>query len=395
MIDSVFGRLNLPCPENPFTFDEPFEAPKIDTLPFPCDVSRLGLLPYFIAALNLWSQAAYIHAKGEWRLQPRAKEQESFLRQLEEKIDDFYGSLPSTMVWSKQIRTMFRHTNQEGLFINFHFLLNHARCIVRQESLPYGDISTLNKGQGSLQENFQHAGASLTDGRNEEFISVCVSSSERIITMASDLASSNDSDRGHLQSVFAASALLSAGNIQLWLGHVDAKDEETFRSATSRVKEIDQIFDSWSIQWPVAVAWSNALATLGRLYQATYAPNNFGTTAIKDAPPQSDDMAEADSTTEAPPGLNENDAQERSDPRLTDGNGLPELPERMNDKIRFILVSTLEDTDARDRVLNSSTSAVNQSSYESDYEGLFEDLDYGFPELYTEDSWSAFMGNFP
>lgn len=63
MLDSDCVRLNLPGPEILFTFDEPFEGPKMQTLTFQTEVSRLGLAPYFIAVLNLWAQATYVQVK--------------------------------------------------------------------------------------------------------------------------------------------------------------------------------------------------------------------------------------------------------------------------------------------------------------------------------------------
>ncbi|KIW93607.1 uncharacterized protein Z519_06212 [Cladophialophora bantiana CBS 173.52] len=61
----------------------------------------------------------------------------------------------------------------------------------------------------------------------------------------------------------------------------------------------------------------------------------------------------------------------------------------MIDKIRFILLASLEDTDVRERVLNSSMSIVKRPS--CDYDALFQDWETGFPEIDMDDAWSGFI----
>ncbi len=387
MIDSECVRLNLPCPEHVFTFEEPFEGLNLVTLTFPFEASRFGMGPYFIAALHLWAQATYRQVKGGRRYtRHHLGNPEASSRQLEKEIDDFHGSLPLPMQWSMHNRKVFRHMSQEGLFINFHFLLNHARCVMRQEYLPYGDATYLTLGNGAPSNDYDWTGTCL-DGRAETTVSVCISSSEAIVDMVSELSSPNGCGRSNLQSVFAAVAMLSAANIQLWLQYVDRKDDETCERAALKLEEIAAVFESWRTQWSVADAWMSTLASLRRLYQATYAPN---------LSPRDGDM---EVSAGAPPALTESDAHDRPYSDLTEGNGLPELKEQIFDKIRFILLASLEETGAKERVLRPSMSKIKQRVW--DYEGfsegfecgLPEDMEYGYPALYTSESWSGFVGS--
>lgn len=381
MLDSDCVRLNLPGPEILFTFDEPFEGPKMQTLTFQTEVSRLGLAPYFIAVLNLWAQATYVQVKGgRQHHRDHPSNPESALWQLEKKIAEFHGSLPPSMRWSTQNMKVFRHTGQEALFINFHFLLNHMRCAMHQEYLPYRDEPT----QAIPQDSHGETGE-CRDGWDEKIVSICVSSSEAILEIVNELHSDNRSGGPDRRSIFAANAMLSAANIQLWIRYADAKGDATWAEATTRIDEITAVFESWRSQWPVADAWLSTLTSLRRLYEATYSLN-LGS---------EDDRFEGGASemeTAAPSTILERDEYERPCLRLTEGNGLPDWNERISDKIRFLLLASLEDTDARERVLNSSISTIKQHSWE--YEGFMEDLEHGFPELDADHAWSGFIGDY-
>lgn len=385
MIDINCVRLNLPCPEALFTFDEPFEAPKIRTLIFQYEVSRLGLAPYFIAALDLWAQATYVQViGGRQHHKDSPRNPGSILWQLERKIAEFHCSVPPPMRWSTQNRRIFRHTSQEGMFVNFHFLLNHMRCAMHQEYLPYRDTMNPPAPHDVSQDGNDQVG-DCVDRVDEEIVSICTSSSEAILDIVTELSNDSDYGKSYLQSVFAAYAMLSAANIQLWTRYMEGKDDATCENAMRRIEEISTVFESWKTQWPVADAWVSTLTSLRRLYEATYSLN-LGS---------DDDRREGDDpevNSGGPPAIIERDAYERPCPRLTEGNGLPDWNERMSEKIRFILLASLEDTDARERVLNASISTLRQHSWE--YEGFIEDLENGFPDLNADDSWSGLIGGF-
>jgi hypothetical protein len=206
----------------------------------------------------------------------------------------------------------------------------------------------------------------------------CLSSSEAILDVVSDLSRDTENGKHELQSVFAAGAMLSAANIQLWAYHVQGRDQDTRKAALSRIEQVTEVFMSWSSQWPVVDAWIGTLASLRRLYKATYAPDLSTPDTDNSEPPGE----------VAPPTLTESDAFERPYPRLTEGNGLPELNENMSDKVRFILLASLEDTDARERVLKSSMDV--HIEYFSDLNGFPNRLDFDSDYLYADGLWPEF-----
>ena len=391
MIDAETVRVNIPCPENIFVFDEVFNGPNLKALTIPYDICRHGTAPYFFAVLHLWAQATYAQVKGDFRENiHRSSDAEGRLSQLERKIDDLYGSLPPAMQWNSASRIIFRHTHQEALFVNFHFLLSHARCVMYQEYIPYQDVAHLTTGE----QGGQYRGvltSPYTNGRESRTVSVCISSSEAIIDMMNELFHPNNSSGAQdLRSVFAAQAMLSAVNIQLWLQYVERNDDNTCRNAAARVAEVAAVFESWRTQWPVADAWMSTLVTLRRLYQATYettAPSpedahpGAGHTQISE-----DALSPPPPPPPPPPAVTEIESQERPSPTLTEGNGLPEMHHQMIDKIRFILLASLEDTDARERVLNSSMSVQRRPS--CDYDGLFQDWETEFSGIDIDGMWA-------
>lgn len=373
MIDSDCVYLNLPCPEMPFLLQETFMAPRLETLEFPGSVSHLGLAPYFITILHLWSQATYSHVKGDRRYSPSGVE--DFFKKHERKMDDVQSSLAASMRWSTHNWKLFRHMNQSALFVNLHLLLNHARCVMHQEYLPYRDSdSAASAGRYASLEDCACEGGVCSQCREESIISRCLSSSDAILELVSDL-SCDEHGRHDLQSIFAAGAMLSAANIQLWAHYVPGEHQEARKNALAKVQEVEAVFQTWKAQWPVAEAWLSTLESLRRVYQAAYAPGS----GLQETP---------DSNTSAPPVLNESDAYEQPYGRLTEGNGLPELDNKMNDRIRFILLASLEDADARERVLSSVISPPVDPLGE--YDGVTDDLGFDFHYFFTDETWPGF-----
>ncbi|KAK5725228.1 hypothetical protein LTR17_013097 [Elasticomyces elasticus] len=366
MIDLDCVVIDLPCPENSFTFEQPFNGHKLSTLPFPCGSAKLGISPCFIAVLDLWAQATYTQIKGGRRYIDHQSDNPAIsLDALETKLEAFKNSVPLSMQWSVQNLKVFRHTNQEGLFINFHFLLLNARCVMNQEYLPYPD------GTASATTE------TISRERQEMIITACVHSSETTITIMNEIWHADNMSKRHLQSVFAAAALLSAVNTQLWLRYVRNPESEASQRAQIRVQEVATILESWKPQWPVADAWLRTLVSLCDLYEDAYGPNvNY------------DDGSQGGHNITLP--LDNVSDQERSVARLTEGNGLPEIKTRMVDRIRFTLLSSLEDLDARERALKASMrTAKHHVAVSEDYAGGFEywnpeDLELGLPELYLD-----------
>jgi hypothetical protein len=369
MIDLDCVTIHLPCPESLFVLEEPFEGRQLDTLPYPCDIARFGLLPYFISVVDVWSQANYVLAKGGRRPFKETTDAAriSLLQRLHARVDHIYAHLTTSMQYSTRNRKAFRHMGQEALFINFHLLLSHARFVAHQDYLPYPARRLASYDENEIDPILN---TTLTD-----VISRCVSSAGAIVNILEEVNTAGDLARDHLQTISAAGALLSAANVQLWVQHVVPSDNSS-SPPNSSIETMAGIMTLWKKEWQVAGAWLSTLASLGRLYESSYGHNlsNDGErdTATNDGP-------------SSPPSAANSEVYDGPYPRLTEGNGLPILYDQMSDKIRFILMASLEDADSRDRLLNSSMEKTQQARWE--FDGFSEDLEFMFPEFHADHFW--------
>jgi hypothetical protein len=372
MIDYVAVRIRLPCPENIFLLQEDFNAPTIESIAFPCEVSRLGLLPYFITMMHWWSQVVYSYVMGGRRYAKSGpNDYGGFFLQHQRKIDDICDSLSNNMQWSEANWKLFSHMGHGAQFTSFHFLLQHAHAVMHQEFLPY---SVPMRQFEQVDAPHHCEGDECTFCLDKRIEARCVVSSAAVIEIASTLFRSSDpAARRDLQSIFTAGALLTAVNVQLWIHFVSDRDAATRALAIEQVTLIEGIFESWTPQWPIARAWITTLNCLRRLYEAVY--------TLDGQTPRSTNV---EST---PPALSDGEAYERPYPRLTEGNGLPELFEQMSDKVRFILLASLEDANATERALSSAMNTeVGQFA---DHSSFLEDFAFSFPQSgSTDDMWS-------
>ncbi|KPI43059.1 uncharacterized protein AB675_1851 [Cyphellophora attinorum] len=376
-IDVDCVSINLPCPENVFTLDEPFKTPTLTTLPYPCEATRFGLSPYFITALEIWSQATYIQILGGLRHVSRvASTSVGAFDQLSTRLEAFNNSMPGSMQWSTPNRRAFRHIHQEGLFIHLHLTLLNTACIVNQESLPYPAEGRDAHRQGLLSDESNGTG---TD--QERSVTACVRASTEIVAILQEARNSDLQATNQLQSVVSAFAMLSAANVQLWIQYVQSRDRNAPQHAEARVESIIAMLESWKMTWPVAEDWLNTIRLLRRLYEATYAPISG-----------SSDGQHLNNVAD-PPAQAADDAQDRPVARLIEGNGLPDFKERLVDKLRFTLLSSLEDMDARKRVLKPSmTTGRDQVELPASEIDEFEywvpeSYDFGLPDLYLSNTW--------
>jgi hypothetical protein len=107
-------RIQLPCPEIIFAFDEVYVGLSIEDLALqPKQVSQIGMMPYFIATLRLWGDMAFLHVSGGRRLSkygPHSPESEFY--RYRTAIEDFSASLPRALTWSAQNYKLHQVTGQ-------------------------------------------------------------------------------------------------------------------------------------------------------------------------------------------------------------------------------------------------------------------------------------------
>lgn len=67
-IDQMSARVQLPCPENSFAFEEAYSGPSLDNIMLHTNqLSQLGIVPFYITMLQLWGNMASLHYF--WRTQ--------------------------------------------------------------------------------------------------------------------------------------------------------------------------------------------------------------------------------------------------------------------------------------------------------------------------------------
>jgi hypothetical protein len=341
-------RIQLPCPENVFAFDEAYTGHTIEALALqPNQVSQIGTMPYFISMVRLWGNMASLHVSGGRRFSkygPRSSESEFY--QYEKAIQDFSSNLPPSLSWSVQNYKLHQVTGQAQTYVNLNFLLNHAGCVMHQEYLPQLDSQySLNNSEVDYATVYDAAGLSL-DSIDNTIIKPCIYSISTITDIALTLNAGSEKDRELLQSIFAANAILTASAVHLWVLYTQTCDACPKHEALAKAEKLRQIIKSWQPQWRVATAWVETLEMLYKLYVYSYGKVvesdldcwDMGTDDINDDPEVSGgDIDESGGC-----------------PVTSDADGMPDpsaVCQRLYDKIRSILVNPLLATDIKQRNL--------------------------------------------
>lgn len=347
MIDLQTVRINLPCPESSFTFEEPYDGTSLKTFdPATTEVSRTGIAPFFIALLSLWGRAAYFMiAWGRTAAKDAPVDTLATFQQVDKQISDFYDALPQNMCWSASNVKLHRATGQAKLFVTFHLLLNHARFIMHQDYLPQLDSPGLDEAEATV-----HNGVTGVLDLNKTTISVCVSSAENVVDIVSIFQNQPLSKSADLQSAFAANSMIAAAGVQLWARYTEGFTGDAPNTATNGLQQLSEAIRLWQSEWPVAGAWCDTLKFLGQLYDTfytqSYNPASILTEASDirpDHPSPNCDEVSVRATEGPPQGVSE-------------GNGVPDsehVSQRLFDKIRHVILASLENQDVRKRLLNS------------------------------------------
>ncbi|KEF59819.1 uncharacterized protein A1O9_04667 [Exophiala aquamarina CBS 119918] len=347
MIDLDTVRINLPCPESSFAFEEQYDGPSLKSFnPATSEVSRTGIAPFFIAFLSLWGKTGYFMvAHGRTATKEAPSDTHGTFWQLDQKLNDFYNALPPNIRWSNSNFKLYRSTGQAKLFVTFHLLLNHARVLLHQEYLPQLDSPGLEEAEATIHNSAERALDS-----NNRTISICVSSAEGIADIVSTLSSHGLSKPVELQSAFGANAMIAAAGVQMWIQHTEGSSEEMIDVAKYRIQQVSHEIRSWQSEWPVAVAWGDTLKSLGQLYDTFYTQSCNPASILTEIPDR--ETAEALSNC----GEVSVQATERPSQGVSEGNGVPHpdsVCQRLFDKIRFVMLASLENPDVKKRMLKS------------------------------------------
>jgi hypothetical protein len=356
------ARVQLPCPDNVFAFDEVYNSFSIENLtPQANQLSQLGIRPFFIAMIRLWGDMALLHVSGGRRRSkygPRASESEFYL--CERAIEDFASRLPSTLSWSSQNYNLHYATGQTQSYVNLNFVLHHSRCVMHQEYLPQLDSQySLDSGTYSAAV-YDTAGISL-DYIDQDIIKICMNSINVITDMALTLNTGSAKDRSLLQSVFAANAILTASAVHLWVLYTQTCDACPKHEALAKAEKLRQIIKSWGPQWGVATAWVETLEMLYKLYVYTYGKV---VDSDLDCWDMEDDIIDS---SEAAGEVTDESGAHRT---ISDEHSIPDPSmecHRLYDKIRSILVNPLLITDVKKRNLRIYCRTLWQHMWTDDF----------------------------
>jgi hypothetical protein len=356
------ARVQLPCPNNVFAFDEVYNGFTIENLdPQANQLSQVGIRPYFIAMLRLWGDMALLHVSGGRRRSkygPRAAESEFY--RCERAIDAFSSRLPPSLSWSSQNYKLHQATGDAQAYVNLNFMLHHSRCVMHQEYLPQLDSQYSLDSETNIATVYDTAGISL-DYIDTNIIKICISSINVITDMAMTLNTGSAKDRSLLQSVFAANAILTAAAVHLWVLYTQTCDACPKHVALAKAEQLRQIIKSWQSQWGVATAWVETLEMLYKLYVFSYGK-------IVDSDLDCSDMEEDISNISEAAGevTDESGAHQT----ISDEHGIPDPSMEFHslyDKIRSILVNPLLVTDVKKRNLRIYTRTLWQHVWTNDF----------------------------
>ncbi|KAH8820145.1 fungal-specific transcription factor domain-containing protein [Xylogone sp. PMI_703] len=348
-INILSARVQLPCPENAFAFEETYSGPYLENINIHMtQVSQLGVLPFYITMVKLWGDIAILHVSGgRRRLKHVPSDPQGEFYQIDKAIQEFKSNLPTRLHWSHQNYKSHLVTGQAQIFVNLNFLLYHSRCVMHQEYLPQLDLQDgLNLETDGLNI-FDAAGLSL-DHPDKRVIDPCVRSAEAITDMAVMLHEGQEQDQAILQSTFAANAIMTASAIHLWVLYTQTCDRCPKDVARSRFNRLLQIIKSWQVRWRVAFAWAETLEMLYKLYDFSYGTGSMTEFNLWESGTEKID---------GDPGTAREATNENGEASIcSEWDGAPEaatISRRLNDKVRSILLNPLLATDVKQQNLRA------------------------------------------
>ncbi|KAF8858364.1 hypothetical protein BDZ45DRAFT_546535, partial [Acephala macrosclerotiorum] len=254
-------RCFLPCPEAAFFFEEcPGRRFLLDSGP---DHESQEVYPFLIKAIEYWGIMTDIFALGLMGKQSSPTDPDSCFYKTEQSIKSFKRNLPSRMQWSLKNYKTHRMLGQGSMFVEFHFILNHAFCVAHQEYLPEYEGDPAFESPSSPEPS---------GGRT--VIKTCLNHADEITEMASLLLNGDETDRQLLHGAFVGLALGTAACCHLWrifrMVQFSGYNRQCPHriSTTEKLVLICKVLKSWESVWPIAGAWSETIELLTRLYEA-------------------------------------------------------------------------------------------------------------------------------
>ncbi|KAM5362081.1 hypothetical protein ACJZ2D_012748 [Fusarium nematophilum] len=229
--------------------------------------SEIGLAPYFIRTVYLWSNLADFNVCRRRNLDKfPPTDPRSLFFQLTSTLQDWLSSLAPSLQWSIQNYHNHCDLGQGAGFVSMHMLLRSSLCVAHQAYLPQLDGFTV------LCERIDAAGWSYLH-RENCLIETCVLNAMAIGEMLVTILESNRGGQVAVQSIWVAVSILSAANTFLWViyaGDEAFSAEDIVNLAKSYLETISRIFTSWQGHWKAAKRWLSTLNAMQAMYRAAY-----------------------------------------------------------------------------------------------------------------------------
>lgn len=255
--------------------------------------SDVGLSPYFLKSVCLWSDMADMnvcHRRFKDSLPPLDPKSLFFRRS--KAVHDWSSSLPAGLQWSIENYTSQGGLGQGQLFLTMHLVLRSALCIAHQCYLPQMD------GCSVLLDHLDAAGWSLLR-REPSLISICVYNAMQMGEIVQEIIELDPLNHLSFKSTWLVCSFLPAANVFLWLFY--AKDEEFANETTRNLAKtyfntIQSLLSCWRDHWGIAQELLTGLRTMEITYRAAYLGEVPPHTEIEELSPSSnrDDAASAD-----------------------------------------------------------------------------------------------------
>ncbi|MBE3047699.1 fungal specific transcription factor domain-containing protein [Candidatus Bathyarchaeota archaeon] len=285
-------NVGIPVPDSDLSlvYEEGTRGVTIDDLASYPRPSDLGLNPYLIKTVCLWSSLADFAVYSRRRLDKfPPTDPRSVLHTRYSALQAWIGALHPSLRWSLDIFKTHCALGNGRSFVAMHFLTCSAACVAHQCYLPHLAMYT------QLVDLTDAAGWSYLH-RDQSLIDVCVSNALKVGEMLSHLMHpEQEHGRSSLQTIWVASSTLIAANTLLWLRYAQDeayRDEETQQKAQSYFDLIEELISSWSSEWNAAKQWLMALNVMRALYKAAYrgeVQEHILSPGITTSPPADDD----------------------------------------------------------------------------------------------------------
>lgn len=267
-ISTVNISIALPGTDMSLAYQEVTRGLTLDTIEsFPGYPSEIGLSPYFIKTVSLWSGMADLNVCN-WRFidkfPPTSPGSQFFQRNL--AVETWVQSLPSSLQWTEGNFQVHCGLGQGMVFAAMLCLIRSAFCVAHQCYLPQLDGSSI------LLDTLDSAGWSLLH-REPTIISDCVSNALLLGKIISSLVSNNPESDPSAQSPWIAASMLSVANTLLWVryaGDPEYTTEDSRAIATNYFELMLSLFSTWERTWRAAREWHRMLETMDLVYRAAY-----------------------------------------------------------------------------------------------------------------------------